>query len=257
MKVNKFFILLAMLLVALLTLWSFSCDDAEDDDEDDDDSDDDDQDDDDDEECPDPNLEITVCDAANGPFSLTIDNEWFPLAVGDQLILEGDEDGVTIRVEIDVLDETKDVASGVTARVVKETEYEDDELIEISWNWFAQAPDGTVCYFGEDVDDYEDDEVVGHEGAWEDGVDGAKAGIMMPADPKVGDAFYQEYYLPDAIDMGQVTGFGETFVLPAGTFDDTLLMTDYNPAEDCESDDKVYVRGIGLAVDAEAELISY
>lgn len=252
----------ALLVVSCSSTASDDDDDSagdDDDTEDDDDAADDDDsgDDDDDEECPDPTLDISVCDPANGPFSTTIDNDFFPLAVGDQLILEGEDDeGVLIRVEIDVLDETKDVA-GVTTRVVTEHEYEDGDLIEVSWNWFAQASDGTVCYFGEDVDIYEDGEVVAHDGAWEAGVDGAQPGIMMPGDPQVGDVGYQEYYEGNAEDMFEITGFGEEITVPAGAFDDTMSVTDYNPLEGCESDDKVYVRGIGLTIDAEVELISY
>ena len=75
------------------------------------------------------------------------------------MILEGEEDGAVIRVEIRVLDEIVTVA-GVETRVVEERETEDEELIEVSRNFFAQARDGTVCYFGEDVDFLEDGEVV-------------------------------------------------------------------------------------------------
>src|SRR5512134_3804896 len=95
-------------------------------------------------------LELSVCGEAGAPFTLEIDNPFFPLPVAHHLVLEGDEDGTTIRVEITVLDETEDVG-GVTTRVVEEAEYEDDEVVEIARNFFAQASDGTVCYFGETV----------------------------------------------------------------------------------------------------------
>lgn len=101
--------------------------------------------------CPETNVDISVCDPEVGMFSLVIDNGFFPLVVGAETVLEGvDDEGVEIRVEISVLDETEEVA-GVTTRVVVETEFEDGELVEISRNFYAQAPDGTVCYFGEDV----------------------------------------------------------------------------------------------------------
>ena len=152
----------------------------------------DDDDDDSEESCPEVNFDIGVCALDAGPFSLTIDNEFLPYVVGSQMVLEGEDGGETIRVEIDVLDETEDVG-GVTTRVVRETEYEDGELVEVSWNWFAQAPDGTVCYFGEDVDMYEDGDVVSHHGAWRAGENNYQPGILMPGDPQVGMAFYQEY----------------------------------------------------------------
>jgi len=238
-------ILLALLVVASLVIWSVGC------------AGDSGGDDDDDAECPEPNLDISVCDPDAGPFSLTIDNEWFPLVAGTQLVLEGVDDGETIRVEIDVLDETQDV-DGVTTRVVTETEYEDGELVEVSFNWFAQAPDGTVCYFGEDVDIYEDGDVVSHDGAWKAGEDGAQAGIIMPGEPEVGQVFYQEYYPGHAMDSSEIAAFGEAIDVPAGLFEDTLTALDYNELEgECEGERKVYVRGIGLAIDEEAELVSY
>jgi len=247
MKKLLAFITLALLASALI--WCIGCDGSS--------SGDDDDDDDDEGECPDTNLDIAVCALDAGPFSLTIDNEFFPLVVGAQLVLEGEDDGETIRVEINVLEETEDVA-GVTTRVVTETEYEDGELVEVSWNWFAQAPDGTVCYFGEGVDIYEDGEVISHDGAWRAGEDGALPGIIMPGDPQVGQVFYQEYYEGVAMDSSEIYAFGEEIDVPAGTFDDTLTALDYNELEgECEGERKVYISGIGLAIDEEAELISY
>jgi hypothetical protein len=205
--------------------------------------------------CPEPTLDIALCNPATATFSnpTSITNEFFPLAAGTELILEGEEDGKTIRLEITV-DGTTETVSGVETLMMVETEYEDDEKIEVSYNYMAQADDGTVCYFGEDVDIYEDDVVVSHEGAWRAGVNGALPGIMMPADPQVGDVFYQEYAEDVAEDMGSVIAFGESVTVPAGTYTDTLTMEDCNPLEDAETGEKIYVRNIGLVVDEEAEL---
>ena len=206
--------------------------------------------------CPESTLDIAVCDPDTVTFSTTIDNEWFPLAVGTALVLEGEDDGVTIQLEIDVPGDTETVA-GVETLVMIETEYEDGELIEVSRNFMAQAADGTVCYFGEDVDIYDGGVIVSHEGEWRAGENGNLPGIMMPATPMVGDAFYQEYAPGVAEDMGSVIAFGEAISVPAGDFDDTLTMQDCNPLEGAEKDKKVYVRNLGLAIDEEAELISY
>src|SRR3989304_5165532 len=104
--------------------------------------------------CPEPNLEIEVCDPeTGGPFTLDINNDFFPVVPGSESVLES-EDG-TIRLEITVLEETEEVAE-IDTRVLVEEEFEDGELIEVSRNFFAQAPDGTVCYFGEDVDECTD-----------------------------------------------------------------------------------------------------
>ena len=207
--------------------------------------------------CPVLNLSIEVCDPSAGPFSLEIDNEFFPLVVGSSSVLEGtDDEGVFIRVEIDVLDETE-VVAGVTTRVVTETEFEDGELLEISRNFFAQAPDGTVCYFGEDVDIFEDGEIVSNDGAWRAGENGNLPGIFIPGNPQVGDAFSQEFAPGIAEDQAEIIAFGETLTVPAGTFQDTMTAEDCNPLDDASTDEKVYVSGIGLALDAAIELISF
>lgn len=202
--------------------------------------------------CPSPNLDIAVCDPGAGPFSLTIDNGFFPLEVGSQFVLE--EEGAASRVEISVLDETEEIA-GVTTRVVRSTEYEDGELVEITRDFFAQAPDGTVCYFGEDVDEYKNGEVVSNEGSWRAGEDDNLPGIQMPADPAVGMVFHQEFAPGTAEDIAEVTALGEEIDIPAGIFDDTLTSKDCNPLEGAAKDTKVYVRGIGLAIDEDAELL--
>ena len=210
----------------------------------------------DDETCPEPTLDISLCDPDTVVFSTTIDNEFFPLTLATELVLEGEDDGETVRVEITVPGDTEEVA-GVETLVMIETEYEDGELLEIARNFIAQAADGTVCYFGEDVDIYENGIVVSNDGAWRAGENGALPGILMPGDPQVGDAFYQESAPGVAEDMSSVIAFGEPIAVPAGDFDDTLTAEDCNPMEDAETDVKVYVRGIGLSIDDVAELISY
>jgi hypothetical protein len=207
--------------------------------------------------CPDTNTSITVCDPETGTFSLIIDNGFFPLVVGSELELEGEEDeGTFIEVMITVLDETE-VVAGVTTRVVEEAEFEDGEVVEISRNFYAQADDGTVCYFGEDVDDFEDGEIVSHEGSWRAEEDGNLPGIIMPGNPEEGMVFSQEFAPGIAEDQAEILFFGETIEVPAGTFSDTLTTLDCNPLEEDSMDEKVYIRDIGLAIDEDAELVSF
>lgn len=206
--------------------------------------------------CPELTVGIEVCDPDAGPFSLVIDNGFFPIVVGSQLVLEGEDDeGVFLRLEISVPDETE-VVAGVTTRVLVETEFEDGELIEISRNFFAQAPDGTVCYFGEHVDIFEDGEIVDNAGSWRAGENGALPGIIMPAEPEVGMIFQQESAPGIAEDQAEITTFGQVIDVPAGIFEDTLTTEDCNPL-DGTMDLKIYVDGIGIAIDEFAELISF
>lgn len=195
-----------------------------------------------------------VCALDAGPFSLDIDNPFFPLEVGSLHVLEGDEAGTALRVEIRVLDETEDIGD-VTTRVIEETEYEDGELIEVSRNWFAQAQDGTVCYFGEEVDIYEGGEVVAHEGAWRAGEDGARAGIIMPAAPELGMSYAQEIAADqDAWDHASHVAEGETITVPEGEYTDTVRTIEWSPIEPDEISRKVYAAGVGMIIDNAIEL---
>jgi hypothetical protein len=209
---------------------------------------------------PDNRLDISICAPDAGPFSATIDHPFFFLPVGTQWILEGEEEDdegelVQIRVEITSLDETE-VVVGVTTRVVEEREFEDGELIEVSRNFFVRAPDGTVCYYGEDVDDYEDGEIVGHEGAWRAGEGENRPGIQMPANPMVGQVFQQEAAPGIAEDEAEIVAMGETVEVPFGTFSDTIRLLETNPLEGGPGDEKVYARDVGLLIDEVLERVS-
>jgi hypothetical protein len=217
--------------------------------------------------CPETNLDIEICDPeTGGPFTTDIDNDFFPVVPESESVLES-EDGM-IRLEITVLEETEEV-SGVDTRILVETELEDGVLIEVSRNFFAQTEDGTVCYFGEDVDVCDsglvqvgdeflcNGEEPSHEGAWRAGENGNVPGIIMPADPQVGDVFMQEGAPGVAEDQAEVLALGGPIEVPAGDFDDTLTTEECNPLEGGARDLKVYVRGIGLAIDEDAELVSF
>ncbi len=205
-------------------------------------------------------LDIAVCDPENGPFSLTIDNPYFPLAVGQKSVFDGEEDGVPVHLEITVLDETEDVA-GVTTRVVEERELEDDVLVEISRNFFAQAPDGTVCYFGEEVDIYDDTgtNVESHEGAWvADGADN-RPGIIMPNEDSIElNVEYDQEAAPGvAEDHAKIVAIGESITVPAGTFDETINTEETTPLEPGNVSEKSYAKGVGLLEDGDLKLTSY
>ena len=198
---------------------------------------------------------IAVCDPSAGPFSLDVTNPFFPLPVGRELVLEGVVDGEAIVLVVTVLDQVE-VIAGVTTRVVEERETADGELVEVSRNFFAQAPDGTVCYCGEDVDIYENGVVVSHEGQWRAGINGALPGIIMPSNPVVGDAYRNESAPGVAEDRAEVTSLGDQVIVPAGTFDDTLTTFEDTPLEDSTST-KIYASGVGLIKDDALELTSF
>ena len=179
-------------------------------------------------------------------FVTEIDNPFFPLVPGTTSVLEGEnEDGETVRVTEEVLSEKK-IVMGVATTVVLVKEWEDGELVEETRDWFAQDIDGNVWYFGEEVNDFEDGELVGHDGAWEAGVNDAVAGIQMPAVPEVGMFFRQESLPDEAEDMAEIISLNETLTVPFGTFENVMKTKEWDPLERDSEEFKYWVEGIGF-----------
>ena len=117
---------------------------------------------------------------------------------------------------------------------------------------------GNVYYFGEEVDDYGNKgEVVGHEGGWRAGVDGAKRGMLMPGAPAVGARYYQEHSPGRAMDRAEVVSVTATEKTPAGSFTRCVQVEETNPLESGERDTKVHAPGIGIIRDGSLRLVRY
>lgn len=195
-------------------------------------------------------LDLEVC-SPTGEFTMQSTNAYFPMEVGKQWVLESGSE----RVQVTVLDETE-VVAGVTTRVVEEREWEDGELKEVSRNFFAQASDGTICYFGEDVDVFRGDGSVTHDGAWRADAAGSRPGIIMPGNPRPGMRFQTEVAPGVAEDGGLIVALGREIQVPAGTFTETVRVVEINPLED-EEEPNVYAAGVGIVLDEDLELVSY
>jgi len=181
-------------------------------------------------------------------FTLKIDNPYMPLKVGSRWVYrETDTTGTKEKVVVTVTNQTKRIANGVTARVVRDTVTERGKPVEITDDWFAQDSKGNVWYLGEAVRNFEDGKLVDRAGSFEAGVDGAQAGIAMPAKPKPGLSYRQEYYKGEAEDKGAVITVGKEQVqVPFGFFDRKVLMTrDLVPTEPKVQELKFYAPGIG------------
>ncbi|MDH3754876.1 MAG: hypothetical protein OEU32_13480 [Acidimicrobiia bacterium] len=185
-------------------------------------------------------------------FVETIDNPYLPLLPGSRWVYEGEEDGETERVEVVVTDERREVM-GISAVVVRDIVSEDGEVIEDTFDWFAQDVDGNVWYLGEDSKEYDEGELVGTEGSWEAGVDGALPGIVMLADPTEGVAYRQEYYEGEAEDLGQVHRTGVSEAVPAGTYDEIVVVREWNPLEPDVVEDKYHAPGVGVVLELVVE----
>jgi hypothetical protein len=196
-------------------------------------------------------------------------NAYLPLKPGRQLYYsnsacvaagECDElEEVWITVERDIRRIT--LGSGkhrqiVFARVLEERETEAGELKEVSRNFLATClPARDVYYFGEEVDDYEDGEIVGHGGAWLAGRNGARPGMLMPDSAfLLGMRYFQEVAPGVALDRAEHVASNLEITVPAGTFRGCVRVRETTPLEPDSESRKVYCPGIGLVIDEELEL---
>ena len=194
--------------------------------------------------------------AAPADLATTGENPHFILTPGYQLVLEGKESGAAIRLVVTVLDETKKIGDYET-RVVEERETSNGALAEVSRNYFAiHKTTRDVFYFGEDVDEYKNGKIVGHEGAWLHGTGGARFGLMMPGAPKAGQRYYQEVAPKVAMDRAEIVKVDDKLTTPAGTFDRCVRVEETTPLES-DKGLKVYAPGVGLVKDGTLELVSY
>jgi len=176
-------------------------------------------------------------------------NPYLPIQTGTVLKLAHGND----RLTVSILPDTKTV-DGVTTGVLEEREEKDGRLIEVSRNFFATDRNtGDVYYFGEDVDNYKDGQILNHESAWRAGENGARFGLMIPGKPKVGERFYQEIAPKVALDRVEVVSVDETVKTPAGTFHHCLHLRETTPLE-VDVSHKYYAPGIGMIKDDEFEL---
>jgi hypothetical protein len=192
-------------------------------------------------------------------FVPVIDNKYFTLKPGTKFTYQNRTG--TERGEVTVTDEVKKLM-GVTTTGVRVTEWRNGLLREDTTDWYAQDKAGNVWYFGESVNNYRDGKLVHHTGSWEAGVGGAKPGILMRADPQLGDSYRQEYYLGRAEDIGTVVAVGQKVTVPYGTLENCVQIRDSSPLDPI-AEFKYFCADIGfLALEEvvgrgpEAELVS-
>jgi hypothetical protein len=184
--------------------------------------------------------------AGPGDFTTQIDNPYWPMRPGARWVYrETDSEGARQRVVVTVTRRTKLIANGVTARVVHDAVTEDGKPVEVTDDWYAQDKAGNIWYLGEDTTEYENGKPVSNEGSFEAGVDGARPGIIMPAHPRVGMRYRQEYYRGHAEDRARIFSLRERAEVPFGFFERTLMTREENPLEPRVLEYKFYARGTG------------
>jgi hypothetical protein len=182
-------------------------------------------------------------------FTTRIDHPYWPMDPGMRWTYrETDQAGAELKVVVTVSDQTRKIANGITARVVRDTVTEDGKIIEDTFDWYAQDKEGNVWYLGENTAEFEDGKLITKEGSFEAGVDGAMPGIILPADPRHGMQYRQEYYKGEAEDNGEVLSTDEMVQAPIGQFDNALLTKDTITIEPNVQEYKLYARGVGLVL---------
>jgi hypothetical protein len=199
-------------------------------------------------------------------FSATIDNRRWPMRVGSRWVyrVTDSADGSVKHDVIKVTPRTKLIADGIRARVVSDVVTEHGKPTEVTKDWYAQDRRGNVWYFGEHTIAYEHGRPVDN-GSWEAGVDGNMPGVALPAKPRVGLSYREEYSKGVAEDQSRVISLKQQAEVPAGHYTHVLMTEDYSPIEPKVSELKFYARGSGqavLAVDVSGgsekeELVSY
>lgn len=187
-------------------------------------------------------------------------NPFLPLIPGTEWVYESEDETITVTVTDDTIE-----LEGVTCVIVRDVVDEDGVPIEDTVDFFAQDKDGNVWYFGEISQNFEDGVLTDLDGSFRAGIEEAKAGIVMPADPQIGDAYRQEFALGEAEDWAQVTSRTGTGNAPAANCDGACLVTfEATPLEPAGAELKSYKAGIGLLFETDAitmersaELVSF
>ena len=177
-------------------------------------------------------------------FTTEIDNEYWPMKPGYHWVYRELEDSELQRVDVTVTNRTK-VLGGVTARVVHDRVTRQGRVTEDTRDWYAQDSDGNLWYLGEDTKEYENGKIKSTEGSWAYGVDGAQAGVVVPAAPEQGMTYREEYYAGHAEDAAEVLNVGSQVQVPLGRYQDAMLTRNYSSLEPTVEEMKLYARGVG------------
>jgi hypothetical protein len=185
--------------------------------------------------------------------SATVDNQWLPLVPGTQFVFDGTANrgkGTgTHRVIFTVTDVTKSI-DGVRSAVIWDRDLQDGELVEEELAFVAQDGDGNVWNLGEYPEEHENGKFAGAPNTWLSGRQRALAGVAMRAEPEEGTSSYLQGFAPEIQfeDKAQVSKENQHTCVPAGCYDDVLVVDEWNPL--AQPDDghqfKFHAPGVGV-----------
>jgi len=182
-------------------------------------------------------------------FTAEIDHPYWPMKPGSRWIFrETDAEGSVSRVVVTVLDKTKTIM-GIEATIVHDQVSEKGEVKEDTFDWYAQDAEGNLWYLGEDTTEYENGKPKTKEGSWEAGVDGALAGIILPAHPQVGLTYREEYYRGQAEDGAQILSVDALAKVPYGRFEHGIQTRNFSGIEPNVIEEKIYAEDVGVVLE--------
>jgi hypothetical protein len=199
------------------------------------------------------------------PAELTsrIDHPYWPMRPGSRWVYRQTDAGGSRRIEVTVTHRTRTVM-GAQALVVHDVATEDGEVVEDTYDWYAQDDEGNIWYLGEDTKEFENGKLKTTEGSWEHGVDGALGGIILPAHPRPGLTYREEYYKGHAEDGAEILSLSARAKVPYGTFEHCRQTMNFSPLEPNLVEEKFYARGVGVVLEItvsggsdRAELLSF
>lgn len=197
----------------------------------------------------DPEFALEDLDSATFDNPTEINHKWFPMIPGTQYVYDGfTEEGpnkIPHSIIFTVTDLAKEVA-GIETVVAYILDYSDDELVEAEIAFYAQDNDGNVWFMGEYPEVYEFEEIV-EAPAWIPGLKGAKAGIVMKADPQPGMPSYAQGWGPAVNwnDRGRVVALGEEICVPVDCYEDVLVTEEFSQSEPDAFQVKYYAPDVG------------
>jgi hypothetical protein len=174
-----------------------------------------------------------------------ITNRLHPTSSVKQVIMGGQVEGKPFRTEVSLLPGTRAIpAHGkpVDTDIIQYVAYLDGRIHEVAIDWYAQADDGSVWYFGEDVSNYEDGKVVDTNGTWIAG-DQLPPAMIMPAEPRVGNVYRSENAPGIAFEQIRVESVDQRVAGPSGNISGAIKVTELHM--DNTTEEKTFAPGYG------------
>jgi hypothetical protein len=190
-------------------------------------------------------------DADNFPGAPKVDNRWYPLTPGTQYILEGEANrgkGTRPHQVVFTVTDLVKMINGVPTVVLWDRDINEGELQEAELAFQSQDNDGNVWLLGEYPEEYEDGKFKGAEDTWISGLEGAKPGVLMRANPRPGTSSYFQGLAPEIEfqDRAKVSKTGLRTCVPVQCYDDVLLIDEWNPLEPEDGHQlKYFASGVG------------